>query len=270
MPAGSAGYSRYSHTNSNRFDVQQRSISETFVGASVFGFLINLPIVSYFEGGTILTPNHGNASFMGMLRVTGRVVGGVSMVIERPMTNHPRLCPRLAPAVVALMLITPSVLARQPITAKPLPAPVQSQAPGIRPLGRGRQTVWGVRVYDATLWVVGERFTPAQPHALDVEPGRSVSADILINNAMDEMRRLKLGDASQLASWSLEMKKLIPNVKSGDQVVVFCPSEAKTLTYYNGRSQGEVDDATLCTAIMNVWLHPASQDQAMRKSLLAH
>ena len=186
------------------------------------------------------------------------------------MTNHLRLRPRLAPAVVALMLITLSAPGAQPVTPKPLPAPVQSQAPGIRPLGRGRETVWGIRVYDATLWVVGDRFTPTQPHALDVEPGRSVSADTLVNNVMDEMRRLKLGDASQLASWRLEIRRLIPNVKSGDQVVVFCPSDAKTLAYYNGRIQGEVDDATLCPAIMNVWLHPASQNQALRKSLLAH
>ena len=192
------------------------------------------------------------------------------MTTARPLTNHPRLRPRLASAVVALILITPFALAAQPLSAKPLPVPVQSQAPGIRPLGRGRQTVWGIRVYDATLWVVGDRFTPVQPHALDVESGRSVSADTMVNNAMDEMRRLKLGDASQLASWRLEMRRLIPNLNSGDQVVVFCPSEEKTLTYYNGRIQGEVDDATLCSAIMNIWLHPASQNQALRKSLLAH
>ena len=36
-----------------------------FVGAGIFGFLINLPIVSYFEVGTMLTPNHGHAAFMG-------------------------------------------------------------------------------------------------------------------------------------------------------------------------------------------------------------
>jgi len=192
------------------------------------------------------------------------------MTTARPMVKHPRLRLRLAFAVVAVMLITPSAPSAQPLTPKPLPAQVQVQAPGIRPLGRGRQTLWGVRVYDATLWVVGDRFVSAQPHALDVEPGRSVSADVLVNTAMGEMRRLNLGDASQLASWSLEMKRLIPNVKSGDQIVVFCPSEAKTLAYYNGRIQGEVNDATLCPAIMNVWLHPASQYQAMRKSLLAH
>jgi Chalcone isomerase-like len=192
------------------------------------------------------------------------------MKTARPMTNHQRYPARLAYAVFVLMLITPSAPDAQPLNPKPLPAPVQSHAPGIRPLGRGRHTVWGVRVYDATLWVVGDRFTPAEPHALDVEPSRSVSADTLVNNAMDEMRRLKLGDMSQLASWRLEMRRLLPNVKSGDQVVVFCPSEAKTLAYYNGRIQGEVDDATLCPAIMNVWLHPASKNQEMRKSLLAH
>lgn len=37
-----------------------------FVGAGIFGFLINLPIVSYFEVGTILTANHGHAAMMGV------------------------------------------------------------------------------------------------------------------------------------------------------------------------------------------------------------
>ena len=37
-----------------------------FVGAGVLGFLINMPIVSYFEVGTYLTPNHGHASMFGV------------------------------------------------------------------------------------------------------------------------------------------------------------------------------------------------------------
>jgi len=36
-----------------------------FLGAGIFGFLINLPIVNYFEVGTLLTPNHGHAAMMG-------------------------------------------------------------------------------------------------------------------------------------------------------------------------------------------------------------
>ena len=37
-----------------------------FVGAGIFGFLINLPIVSYFEVGTLLTSNHGHTAMFGV------------------------------------------------------------------------------------------------------------------------------------------------------------------------------------------------------------
>ena len=37
-----------------------------FVGAGIFGFLINLPIVSYYQIGTALTANHGHAAMMGV------------------------------------------------------------------------------------------------------------------------------------------------------------------------------------------------------------
>ncbi|MYN15329.1 nitric-oxide reductase large subunit [Rugamonas sp. FT107W] len=37
-----------------------------FVGAGIGGFLINLPIVSYYEVGTQLTPSHGHAAMMGV------------------------------------------------------------------------------------------------------------------------------------------------------------------------------------------------------------
>jgi nitric oxide reductase subunit B len=37
-----------------------------FLGAGVFGFLINLPIVSYYEIGTQFTANHGHGAMMGV------------------------------------------------------------------------------------------------------------------------------------------------------------------------------------------------------------
>jgi nitric oxide reductase subunit B len=42
-----------------------------FVGAGIFGFLINLPVVSYYEAGTNLTPNHGHAALMGVFGMLG-------------------------------------------------------------------------------------------------------------------------------------------------------------------------------------------------------
>jgi nitric oxide reductase subunit B len=37
-----------------------------FLGAGVFGFLINLPAISYYEIGTQLTANHGHAAMVGV------------------------------------------------------------------------------------------------------------------------------------------------------------------------------------------------------------
>jgi nitric oxide reductase subunit B len=51
-----------------------------FLGAGVFGFLINLPIVSYFEIGTALTANHGHAAMMG---VYGMLAAGLSLFCLR-------------------------------------------------------------------------------------------------------------------------------------------------------------------------------------------
>ncbi len=42
-----------------------------FVGAGMLGFLINLPIVSYYEVGTLLTPAHGHSAMMGVFGMLG-------------------------------------------------------------------------------------------------------------------------------------------------------------------------------------------------------
>ncbi len=51
-----------------------------FLGAGVFGFLINLPIVSYYEIGTALTANHAHAAMMG---VYGMLAVGLAMFALR-------------------------------------------------------------------------------------------------------------------------------------------------------------------------------------------
>jgi len=51
-----------------------------FLGAGVFGFLINLPIVSYYEIGTQFTANHGHGAMMG---VYGMLAMGFFVFVAR-------------------------------------------------------------------------------------------------------------------------------------------------------------------------------------------
>jgi len=58
-----------------------------FLGAGVFGFSINLPIVSYYEVGTIMTPNHGHAAMMG---VFGMLAIALMVFVLRQTTDEAR------------------------------------------------------------------------------------------------------------------------------------------------------------------------------------
>jgi Chalcone isomerase-like len=171
-------------------------------------------------------------------------------------------------ATVLVTLISAASAIAAPLGHRPLPAQVLSQIPGMHPFGKGRHSWWGIQMYDATLWIAGPRWSAAEPHALDLELSRAVSADTLVKAAIGEMRELKVGDARQLQAWQAEMNKIIPNVRAGDQVVIFCSDANRTLVYLNDSGNGEVDDPSFCPAVMSVWLHPHTKHRAVRKSLL--
>jgi len=64
-----------------------------FLGAGIFGFLINLPIVSYYEIGTALTANHGHTAFMG---VYGMLAVGLALFCLRYLVPNDRWSDRAA------------------------------------------------------------------------------------------------------------------------------------------------------------------------------
>jgi nitric oxide reductase subunit B len=64
-----------------------------FVGAGIFGFLINLPIVSYYEIGTALTANHAHAALMG---VYGMLAAGLAIFALRYLIPEDRWPERAA------------------------------------------------------------------------------------------------------------------------------------------------------------------------------
>lgn len=64
-----------------------------FLGAGVFGFLVNLPIVSYYEIGTALTANHAHAAMMG---VYGMLAIGLAMFALRYLIPPDRWPDKLA------------------------------------------------------------------------------------------------------------------------------------------------------------------------------
>lgn len=64
-----------------------------FLGAGIFGFLVNLPIVSYYEIGTALTANHAHAAMMG---VYGMLAAGLALFCLRYLIPPERWSDRTA------------------------------------------------------------------------------------------------------------------------------------------------------------------------------
>ncbi len=64
-----------------------------FLGAGIFGFLVNLPVVSYYEIGTALTANHAHAAMMG---VYGMLAIGLALFCLRYLIPAERWSDRLA------------------------------------------------------------------------------------------------------------------------------------------------------------------------------
>ncbi|MEW6441465.1 MAG: cbb3-type cytochrome c oxidase subunit I [bacterium] len=79
-----------------------------FLGAGVYGFLINLPIINYYEHGTYLTMNHGHAALFG---VYGTLSIGLLLFAWRGLVRRERWNDRLLKLSfwgmnVGLMLLT--------------------------------------------------------------------------------------------------------------------------------------------------------------------
>jgi nitric oxide reductase large subunit len=71
-------------------ELRQLTAFFAWSAAGIFSFLINLPIVSYYEIGTALTANHGHAAMMG---VYGMLALGLALFCLRyliPQSAGPR------------------------------------------------------------------------------------------------------------------------------------------------------------------------------------
>lgn len=169
---------------------------------------------------------------------------------------------------VLMIAAAPAMSESAAVQLKPLPAAAVELAPGLHPLGKGQYKFFGIRVYDATLWVVSDRWVPAEPHALDVQALRGIPAKMLVSQVIGDMDDLNVGSSADRQRWRGEMQKAVPTVNSGDQLVVLCLPNNKTVLFHNGTPSGELQDQPFCEALFKVWLDPRTKHERLRKELL--
>lgn len=138
--------------------------------------------------------------------------------------------------------------------------------------GKGRLTVFGFDVYDASLWVTpgfkADRLT-AQPFALELAYLRNFTNTDIAERSIVEMRRSASISDTQAKDWTAAMLRVIPNVKKGDRITgVYRPGKGVDFLV-NGKSAGEIMDAEFARLFFGIWLSPKTSEPKVRSALLA-
>ena len=172
--------------------------------------------------------------------------------------------------LAATLLAAGGAHAQSPV-ATGLPPELSGDLPGARPLGSATLRFFGLRVYDARLWVAGPvpgADWAAAPFALELLYARSLKGEQIAERSLVEMRRQ--GDIAEPVAerWLGNMKQLFPDVNAGDRITGLNLPGTGARFYVNGRLRGEPREADFARMFFGIWLSPRTSEPAMREQLL--
>lgn len=157
------------------------------------------------------------------------------------------------------------------IVAAELPAPVQQQAYGLRPVGSGELRWLGFAIYDAGLWTSSGQyagFGPRETVALSLDYQRAFSRAELLKITETAWRKLGQPEAARREAWLAELERIWSDVAPGDNVTTVVVPGGPTRFYDRHRRFGEVGDPAFGPAFLAIWLDPRSVVRDLRVQLL--
>jgi Chalcone isomerase-like len=152
--------------------------------------------------------------------------------------------------------------------AQAIPDAARTHAETWREQGKGEMRWFGLKLYNAELWVSSTRFDPAKVFALNLTYARNFAGARLASSSIDEMQKQGKLDAAKAARWLKELERVFPDVKEGEQITgVYLPGKGAAF-YHQGKLKGELADAELAQRFFDIWLDPRTTQPALRASLL--
>ncbi|MEQ1806694.1 MAG: chalcone isomerase family protein [Burkholderiaceae bacterium] len=137
--------------------------------------------------------------------------------------------------------------------------------------GRGRLRFFGVRVYDARLWVgAGFNAQRFEDHmfALELEYARTLEGAAIAQRSIAEMRRAGSVTDTQALAWQAALANAFPNVVAADRLTGVHMPGAATRFFHNGKPTATVPDPTFGRAFFGIWLAPTTSEPELRRLLI--
>ena len=151
-------------------------------------------------------------------------------------------------------------------------AGVQELFPQYRLVGKSRLTFWGIQVYDANLWATptfSASNLSGQSFALELIYLRDFESKKIAEKSISEMRRSATITDAQAKVWTLELMRVIPDIKKGDRVLGENRPDVGAVFRVNGQLSGEIRDVEFARLFFGIWLSPQTSEPAMRSALMA-
>jgi hypothetical protein len=140
--------------------------------------------------------------------------------------------------------------------------------PGARVAGQGTFTWFGMKIYDATLWVGEAGYAPGAPFALELRYARALRGARIAEASADQMEKTGGGTAAQRASWRRQMRAIFPDVQHGSSITgLFLPDGAVRF-HHDGAALGTIAEPGFAQAFAGIWLSPRTTAPRLREELL--
>lgn len=153
-----------------------------------------------------------------------------------------------------------------PASTPSLPASVRAEARW-QLVGSDELRLFGVRIYQASLWSPDGEYRPSAPLVFNLLYRRGFSREELVE--ITDSAWQKLGTASESRQqWSTQLETLWQDVEVGDVLTTVVTPGGETRFHNESGSLGRIDDPAFGPAFLAIWLDPRTQLPDLRESLL--
>ncbi len=138
-----------------------------------------------------------------------------------------------------------------------------------RLLGQAPFRWFGLKIYDAQLWVGEQGYQPGSaPLALNLQYARELHGGKIAESSEEQMRKLGQGSATERAGWLKAMRSLFPDVQEGQHLTGVWLPQIGVRFYLNGKALGVINDVRFAHAFFAIWFDPATSAPSLREALL--
>lgn len=175
---------------------------------------------------------------------------------------------RLAASLFGLYIALGSIASA---IANDVPLQIQTEIPQARLAGEGTFRWFGLKIYDAQLWVGRDSYRPqisAAKFALDLRYARALQGKKIAEASDEQIAKLDLGTVQQREMWKAAMTQIFPDVQDGSHLTgIYLPNQGARF-YLDGKLIGDIMDADFSQAFFAIWLSPATSAPQLRDALL--